>query len=612
MGVVPKMSKKQSFVSVCLALTASLLPMVSAASDLADDLRHRPEKERVASAAGESLKPPPEQEIRPGLAGSFLSGRFARHNQNLKEAARYISDTLAHDPDNAALQQEAMRIFMLAGETDQALLMAHKLAKENPGDPLIASLLMLEQVNANDYGRAKQVIEKASGAGLFGMIRPVILGWLEVAQNDKRANIDMHATIEKAGFFAPFINYHTALMNDVVGNVSAAKLAYAKANADASVTPYRVVEALANFQARQGKWEEAQAVYDAYAKANPQSTLIPEKLMPGKTPKPLVGDANQGLAELYFTTASILFGEDATQDTFLYLRIALELRPDLPPAQLMLASLYEQLGDYKQAIVEYDAIAEGSVFSRRAQVRKALNYEALGQKDKALQLLDTLAAKYPEDATALITKGDMLRDAKRFDEAAQTYSMAIARTEPLGALDWPLLYARGISYERAGNWDKAEADLLRALKLQPDQPDVLNYLAYSWLTMNKNIDQARESLEVAAAQRPDDAHIIDSVGWAYYLSGDYASAVEKFEAAVELMPDDVTVNNHLGDAYWRVGRTVEARYQWQRALNFKPEKDVADEISRKLESGLPAVASRVGPQSQMQQSAKYPFAVQVR
>ena len=561
----------------------------------AQDVRHKTEKEHAAPAApavGESLSKP-ASDVRPGLAGSFLSGRFAKHNQDLQEAARYLSDTLAHDPDNEQLQEETMRMHLLAGNMDTATEMAKKLAKNKSNDPLVASLLMLESVKANDFAKAKATIEQASSAGLFGLIRPVMLEWIAVANDEKKKSVDLRTAIDKAGFFAPFINYHTALMNDVLGNKSAAQAAYAKANVDAAVTPYRVVEAIANFHERQGKWDDAQADYDAYAKANPQSTLVPDKLVAGPAPKPLVEDAKQGLAELFFTTASILFGEEATQDTFLYLRIALDLRPNLPPAQLMLASLYEQVEDYKQAITTYDAIPEGSVFYRRAQVRKALNFEALGQKDKALSLLEALASRYPNDATALITKGDMERDAKNFSAAAETYGAAIARTEPLSAADWPLLYARGISYERAGDWDKAEADFKRALVLQPEQPDVLNYLAYSWLTMNKNLPQAREYLENASAQRPDDAHIIDSVGWAFYLSGDFKSAVEKFEHAVELMPDDVTVNEHLGDAYWRIGRTTEARYQWERVLTFKPEKDVAEGLREKLAKGMPVFVAPV-------------------
>jgi tetratricopeptide (TPR) repeat protein len=584
-----QLAQFQGFLRVGLAVMVGGMVATGA---VADDTRAK--KERPAPAVGEApLKP--AAAVKPGLAGSFLSGRFAKQNQDLREAARFLKETLARDPENEQLQQETMRMHLLAGDVPSALELAHKLEKNASSDPLVASLLMLESVKANDFVQAKAVIEKTSNAGLFGLIRPVIVEWLNVAQDPKRKNIDLKAAIDKAGFFAPFINYHTALMYDVAGNAASAQGAYAKANVDPSVTPYRVIEALANFHVRQGKHELAQAAYDAYAKANPQSTLIPEKInTSASNKKPLVADAKQGLAELFFTTASILFGEDATQDTFLYLRIALDLRPDLPPAQLMLASLYEQVEDYKQAIVTYDTIPEGSVFYRRAQVRKALNYEALKQRDKAIELLDMLATKYPSDATALITKGDMQRDAKEFDEAAETYSLAITRTEPLTQADWPLLYARGISYERAGEWDLAEADFKRALTLEPSQPDVLNYLAYSWLTMNKSLDKAREYLEIASEQRPEDPHIMDSVGWAYFLTGDFKTAVEKFEQAVEMLPDDATVNEHLGDAYWRIGRETEARYQWERALTFNPEKEVMEQLKTKLANGLPPL-----PESEM-------------
>ena len=554
---------------------------------LANDARKQLEKESAAANTGEALLKP-ETKVEPGLAGSFLSGRFAKQNKDLREAAKYLNETLQRDPENEILQQETMRMQLLAGDVAAATHLANLLAKKNATDPLVASLLMLEAVKVNDFASAKSAVNASSSAGLFGLIRPVMLEWIGVAANEGKRPIDMKTAIDKAGFFAPFINYHTALMNDVTGNVSAAQASYAKSNVDPAVTPYRVVEALANFYHRQGKPDQAQAVYDAYAKANPQSTLLPDKLDASAVPKPMIADAKQGIAELYFTTASILFGEDATQDTFLYLRLALDLRPDLPPAQLMLANLYEQVEDYKQAIATYDAIPEGTVFYRRAQVRKALNYEALGQKDKATTLLDALAARYPNDAMALITKGDMQRDAKQYSEAAQSYTTAIARTEPLGEADWPLLYARGISHERANMWGKAEADFTRALTLSPEQPDVLNYLGYSWLTMNKNVVKAREYLESALAQRPDDAHIMDSVGWSYYLTGDFKSAVEKFEQAIEAMPDDVTINEHLGDAYWRVGRKTEARFQWERALAFEPEKEVADQLRDKLANGMPA------------------------
>lgn len=573
----------QALASVMLAVILSAFAAVPGARANDADVSGK-SGDRPVAAIGERID---KSTITPGLAGSFLSGRFARGHEDLTEAAKYLNQTLQRDPDNTPLMHETMRISMLAGNTAQAITLAKKMADQADEDPLIATLLMLDQVQQGDYKNAEGYIVKTANVGLYGVIKPVLREWLKIGGGERVSAADLQKAIDKSGFFAPFITYHQALMNDVLGNDQLARESYLKASTDPAVTPYRVVEAFSNFYQRQGQWKEAQAVFDQYQTANPDSTLIPDRILvrTGEI-EPLIGSASDGLAELFFTTASILFGEESSQETFLYLRMALALRSNLPPAQLMLANLYEQMQDYEQAIQVYDGIAPGTVFYRRGQIRKALNYEAMGKKKLAIKLLERVAEVNPKDNSALITMGDMLREQERFEEAAGAYTDAIARAEPLRGSDWPLLYARGISFERDGEWGKAEDDLKRALQLEPNQPDVLNYLAYSWLVMNKNVAQAREYLEIAASARPEDAHILDSLGWAHYLSGDYAQAVSHLEKAAELMPDDPTVNEHLGDAYWRVGRTIEAKFQWQRALNFKPDEATAEIIRGKLENGL--------------------------
>lgn len=568
------------------ALTSGLLAVfLSASAALANDTAlPTTGGDRPVAAIGESMG---KTDITPGLAGSFLSGRFARGHEDLNEAAKYLYQTLQRDPDNETLMHETMRISMLAGNTKQAIMLAKKMADEADEDPLIATILMLDQVQHGDYKKAEDYVVKTADAGLYGVVKPVLREWLKIGSGERVGAADLQKAIDKSGFFAPFITYHQALMNDVLGNDQLARESYLKASADPAITPYRVVEALSNFYQRHGQWKEAQGVFDQYQTANPDSTLIPDRIIKREGEiEPLVGSASEGLGELFFTTASILFGEESSQETFLYLRIALALRPNLPPAQLMLANLYEQMQNYPQAIAIYDGIAPGTVFYRRGQIRKALNYEAMGKKKLALKLLERVAEVNPKDNSALITMGDMLREDEKFEEAAGAYTDAIARAEPLKNTDWPLLYARGISFERDGEWGKAEDDFERALQLEPNQPDVLNYLAYSWLVLNRNVGKAREYLEIAASARPEDAHIIDSLGWAHYLAGDYAQAVAHLEKAADLMPDDPTVNEHLGDAYWRVGRTNEAKFQWQRALNFKPDEATAEIIRGKLEHGL--------------------------
>ena len=122
--------------------------------------------------------------------------------------------------------------------------------------------------------------------------------------------------------------------------------------------------------------------------------------------------------------------------------------------------------------------------------------------------------------------------------------------------------------------------------MEPDQPFVLNYLAYSWIEQHRNLEEAEEMLVRAVEREPDDGHINDSLGWLYYRLGEYQKAVEHLERAVELQPLDPVINDHLGDAYWRVNRQREAVVQWRRALSLDPEEDEIPVIERKIEEGL--------------------------
>ena len=149
---------------------------------------------------------------------------------------------------------------------------------------------------------------------------------------------------------------------------------------------------------------------------------------------------------------------------------------------------------------------------------------------------------------------------------------------------------RRLTTSPSGEWPKAEADFLRALELEPDQPLVLNYLGYSWVEQERNLDEAKTMIEKAVELRPDDGYIVDSLGWVAYRLGDFEEAARQLELAVELVPGDPIINDHLGDAYWQVGRLNEARFQWRRVLTLEPEDELAAQVRRKLTGGLSAGA----------------------
>jgi Flp pilus assembly protein TadD len=224
----------------------------------------------------------------------------------------------------------------------------------------------------------------------------------------------------------------------------------------------------------------------------------------------------------------------------------------------------------------------------------ATNLDSLDRGAEAIADLEAMTAERPTRPDPWVTLGDVQRGAQQWAAAAAAYDKAIELSDTPQARHWRLYYARGIAYERAQQWPRAESDFLKALELEPEQPYVLNYLGYSWVDQGINLSEALDMIESAVDQRPNDGFIVDSLGWAHYRLGDYREAVRHLERAVELEPDDPTINDHLGDALWQVGRAVEAEFQWRRALSLNPDEALAALIKAKLERGLVAASPSNG------------------
>ncbi|MBI1383650.1 MAG: tetratricopeptide repeat protein [Rhizobiales bacterium] len=252
------------------------------------------------------------------------------------------------------------------------------------------------------------------------------------------------------------------------------------------------------------------------------------------------------------------------------------------------------------ALGYYDGTSDGRIAGASLEALKAF------QKDSGLEvdgivgprtILSLQAALDHELATelddresrVLLAIGNLLRGHEKYGEAIGYYARAIEKIDEPLPEHWNYYYSRGVCYERVKQWPKAEADLRQALALNPDQPLILNYLGYSWVDQNLNLEEAMELIRKAVRLKPDDGYFVDSLGWAYYRLGKFDSAVRYLERAVELRPEDPVINDHLGDALWRVGRTLEARFQWGQALDLKPEPEEVDKIKAKIVAGLPEV-----------------------
>lgn len=265
----------------------------------------------------------------------------------------------------------------------------------------------------------------------------------------------------------------------------------------------------------------------------------------------------------------------------------------------MTAGLLESLGQYDLAVATYKQIPNDSPDYHAAELGRAEALRRSAKPDAAIEVLEKLAKDYPSQPQAFVALGDLQRQQEAYDRAATAYDKALQLTDPGAPNMWFLHYARGICHERLGNWPGAEADFRAALELNPDQPQVLNYLGYSLVEKQEKLDEALDLIERAVAARPDSGYIVDSLGWVLFRLGRYDEAVGHMERAVELMPVDPVVNDHLGDVLWAVGRVREAEFQWRRALSFIKADDTDGEadperIRRKLEIGLDRVLAEEG------------------
>jgi Flp pilus assembly protein TadD len=255
---------------------------------------------------------------------------------------------------------------------------------------------------------------------------------------------------------------------------------------------------------------------------------------------------------------------------------------------LSLADLYESVKKPAMAIKVYERMPASSPLKRNAQIQLAIDLDSVDRTEEAIKILKSVTADEPKDIEAVMALGNIERGRKKFADCVGTYSQGIdLLPKAPDKNSWIYYYYRGICEERSKQWNKAEVDMRKALELQPEQPHVLNYLGYSWIDQGINLDEGMKLIKRAVEQRPDDGYIVDSLGWAYFRTGNYEDAVKNLERAIDLKPEDPTINDHLGDAYWRVGRTLEAKFQWAHARDLKPEPEDLPRIEAKIEHGLP-------------------------
>lgn len=530
------------------------------------------------------------------LLGSYLAGRHARGMNDTAAAASYYRSAMTLDPGNEVLIENAFLMELTEGKFDTALQLAQRLAKSHTQNRMTHLFLGIVAFKAKNWTDADRHFRDASSGPIGELSSVLARGWTKQAQEQSDEGLQL-IDIQKQPEWAQFyMRYHRALIADVGGRRAEARANYERIFKADSRTP-RTALAYTHHAANSGDFKLARTILKEHtdrsaSDGHPMARALRDQLNDSGARIPLLVETPlDGMAEVFYGLGEALASEGGVSFGALYLQIALYLRPDFPFALAALANVYETTKHYDAAIVTYGRIQKGTPLEASIDIRKAVNLNMLERVDDARSLLEDVAKRDPSDVKPLEALGSIMRARKRYDEAIDYYSRAIALLPKPEKQHWSFWYSRGTSYERIKKWPLAETDLQKALQLYPDQPMVLNYLGYSWIDQNKNLKQGMALIEKAVTLKPDDGYIVDSLGWAHYKQGNYKEAVRFLERAVELRPEDPVLNDHLGDALWRVGREREARFQWEQSLTLKPELEDAVRTQLKIEKGLAEKAS---------------------
>ncbi len=549
----------------------------------------------LAKATTDPASPP----FRAGsFAGAYLAGRTAESDNNLATAVDFYRQAMAFDPGNAQIKQDLLLVLLTEGRFKDALPLAEELKNVPDIERFSRVALAIDAIDRKQYRKVGPLLMLSLQSDMDRLATGFMNAWVKVGQgNPKQALADIQK-MQGPEWYGLFVTYNSALIADLAGQKKEARDFYQQAIDDrpggsaAPDTYERVVMAYASFKLRQGDKEGAiKTLNDAAELLNGRMTIteMREKIEAGEKYGRLIKTAQEGTAEALYTLGTAINRSGAEAFAKLYLQMSLPLRPDNDATLYQLGDISAKLRQPEKAIDYYGRVPEKSPYRRDAEMQRALNLAENDQSAEAIKQLQVLLGRDKSDMRTYLALGGVYAQDKNFADAAKIYDAAVEQIKTPERKDWPLFYQRGIAYERLKQWDRAEPNFRKALELYPNQPQVLNYLGYSWVDRGENLDEALGMIKKAVELRPQDGYIVDSLGWAYYMLGRYDEAVVELEKAVKLRPEDPTINDHMGDAYWRVGRLLEATFQWNHAIAGKPEPQDLAKIEEKLKKGLPDI-----------------------
>ena len=525
-----------------------------------------------------------------GKSGLFLSAQHARKLSDLDSAASLLKQfSDKEDVPKIAVKYTYITLAM-AGKIDEAATFALADLQDNKKDYLPLILVVADYAKKGQFAKALALADSLPLKGAQKHFNALVEAWLLVGDGKPEAALKKLDELKKIGGFEALFLFHKGLVLDLVGDYKNAEKYYVRLIGEkGEKATVRVVQVLVSFYRRQGQEEKAKELLALYRKNPNMPTYVGEDFLYPANPSAPIDNAAKGLSEVFLGMATNFMGESDGEDTaLLLLRTVGYLDKDNIAARVLLAEVLEEQKMFREAISEYQKLPENTKVHTAGLIKQADLFLKLGDYKSAKEVLLRAKEKNPLNPEITMAIAGIFYEQKDYKKALSYYNEALEKLPKNSALAALALGYRGDTFSNLGDDDAAEKDFIASLNINPENPEILNALGYTWLERGKNIEQAQAMIAKAVEKEPENGCIIDSFGWALYLSGEYARAVTMLELALEREPANAVINDHLGDAYFKTGREREARYQWQKALNQSKDISPSDAkaIRRKIAVGL--------------------------
>jgi len=533
-----------------------------------------------------------------GNISNYFLGIISANQNYANEAYKYLNKVKSLKNIHPNYNTQFIRTLVLLDKFEQAFSFSKDLEKEDKLFFEADLLLGLEYFINKDYKNAKKHFQRLSVNenyyGFFqGFFDNFLLSAVEAAENNQKESFKF---LNKT----PKRYQNLKLIQDsflqCYFNTPKTIESFKKLTSDENFNFSRYNFFLANYLLHKNKKLEAKKIIKEGREKHDSNLLIKQSenfILNGKINKVKnffnCENLEDSIAEIFYIIANLHSTEKNYQLSNFYLKISYFFNNKFTPNKTLLAENFFYQKKFQSSKKIYNIIKKvGPVYSWHASKRLAVILSNTEGDDKAvLKLKNEFDLLKNPNFEQYYELANFHKDRKYFKESIKYYTLVLENIEKNHYLIAKVLDRRGTSYERVGDWKKAEKDLKDSLKLEPDQAHVLNYLAYSWIEKRIHQEKALTMLEKAVKLKENDGYIIDSLGWAHYLNKNYTDAEKFLQIAVELKPMDPVICSHYADTLWMVKKNIQARYIWQHVLSLKNVSDeLRSDINKKLILGI--------------------------